>query len=76
MRSVNQNLARFVLLITAISEPMTADSPLPIELKDRVNCWILRFAQLPTGLEEFYQLKKHATSLNALIRQEIRKGNI
>jgi hypothetical protein len=70
---VKKTFPRYVVLMTAIKEALDTDSALPIELKNRVTSWMLLST---TDLEESYQLKLRVTSMNALVRQEIRRGNI
>ena len=50
------------------------DKPLPYELRDRINIYIEKRSRLDP--ENFNQEVKKASSFNALIRQEIRKGNV
>jgi len=50
------------------------DRPLPFELKDRVNKWIER--QMPEGIIELAEKGRDATSMNAIIRNEIRAGRL
>jgi hypothetical protein len=50
------------------------DRPLPYELKDRINIYIQRRAK--TDPEEYKREIEKSSSFNALIRSEIKKGNI
>lgn len=50
------------------------DYKLPIELKDRVNIFIEKRAQ--TDPEKYKKETEESSTFNALIRKEIRKGNI
>ncbi len=47
-----------------------ADFPLPVELKNRINKWIAK-----EGAHVSERMEKYST-MNALIREEIRKGNL
>jgi hypothetical protein len=49
------------------------DGPLPCELKDRINRWMERWAADKEGLR---QKAAESSSMNALIRDEMRKGNL
>ena len=50
------------------------DFPLPIELKDRINCYIEKKAKSnPEGIKQ--EFKKFST-FNAFVRKEIKVGNI
>lgn len=50
------------------------DRPLPVELKDRVNRYTEKQAQIdPVGYKERIE---RATTCNALVREDIRKGNL
>lgn len=51
-----------------------ADAPLPIELKNRVSDYLAREASSPEG--RVPRLLKGKTSLNALLRDEVRAGKI
>jgi len=50
------------------------DRPLPYELKDRINIYIERKSQ--TEPEKFKKEIEESSTFNALIRKEIKKGNI
>ena len=50
------------------------DRPLPYELKDRVNIYIQKRAK--TDPEEYKREIEMSSTFNALIRSEIKKGNI
>jgi len=50
------------------------DRPLPIELKDRINIYVERRSQ--TDLEQFKKYIEKSPTFNALVREEIEKGNI
>ena len=50
------------------------DAPLPCELKDRINAYVER--RSTAGLEDFKREIEAATSFNALVRAEIRKGKL
>ena len=49
------------------------DLPLPIELKDRVNIYIEKMNQNPSKIKKDIEL---SSSFNALVRKEIKNGNI
>ena len=50
------------------------DRPLPIELEDRVNSYVEKRAQ--SDPEKFNKEIEESSTVNALIRKEIKKGNI
>ena len=50
------------------------DRPLPFELKDRINIYIQKRSQ--TDPEKYKKEIAESSSFNALIRKEIRKGNV
>jgi hypothetical protein len=50
------------------------DRPLPYELNNRIDIYINKMSQ--TDPEQFKRDIKEASTLNALIRKEIKKGNI
>ena len=50
------------------------DRPLPYELKDRINIWIQKRQRMDP--EQFKKSIEYSTSVNSLIRKEIKKGNI
>jgi len=50
------------------------DRPLPFELKDRINIYIQKRSQ--TDPEKYKKEIAESSSFNALIRKEIKKGNI
>ena len=50
------------------------DRPLPHELKDRVNVYVQR--QIQIDLAAFRQRLAGSSSFNALLRHEIREGNL
>lgn len=50
------------------------DSPLPFELKDRVNIYIQK--RMSSNAEKYKKDIETSSSLNAFIRKEIKKGNI
>jgi len=50
------------------------DRPLPYELKDRINIYIENKSQKEP--EQFKKDIEKSSSFNALIRKEIKKGNI
>lgn len=50
------------------------DRPLPYELKDRINIWIQKRHRMDT--EQFKKAIEYSTSVNSLIRKEIKKGNL
>lgn len=50
------------------------DRPLPFELKDRINAYIQKRSQ--TDPAEYKKEISESSSLNALIRKEIRTGNV
>jgi hypothetical protein len=50
------------------------DRPLPFELKDRVNIYIEK--RSGSDPEQYTEDIKKSSSYNALIRQELRKGNV
>ena len=50
------------------------DRPLPIELKDRINIYVERRSE--TDPQQFKRAIEESSSVNALIRKEIEKGNI
>lgn len=50
------------------------DRPLPFELKDRINIYVEKRAKIDP--EKFKEDVEESSSLNALIRKEIKKGNI
>jgi len=50
------------------------DRPLPFELKDRINIYIQRRSQ--TDPEKYKEEIVESLSFNALIRKEIKKGNV
>ena len=50
------------------------DRPLPIELKDRINIYVKK--RLQTDLEQFKKDIEKSPTINALIREEIEKGNV
>lgn len=50
------------------------DRPLPFELKDRVNIYIEKRSRLDP--KQYKEDMKKSSSYNALIRQELRKGNV
>lgn len=50
------------------------DRPLPYELKDRINIYVEKRSQ--TNPEKFKEEIKKSPSFNALIRKEIKRGNI
>lgn len=49
------------------------DKPLPVELKDRVNKWIEKMQNNPS---QFKSKVESSSTLNALIRSEIKNGSI
>ena len=49
------------------------DRPLPEELKDRINIYI---EKLTTNQEKYKKEIEESSTLNALLRKEIKKGNI
>lgn len=50
------------------------DSPLPVELKDRINIYVQERSL--TAPEQFKKDIEESSTFNALIREEIEKGNI
>jgi polyhydroxyalkanoate synthesis regulator phasin len=50
------------------------DSPIPYELKDRVNIYIQKRSM--TDSEEFKKAIEYSTSVNSLIRKAIQKGKL
>jgi DNA-directed RNA polymerase subunit F len=50
------------------------DRPLPFELKDRINIYVEKRANIDP--EKFKEDVENSSSLNALIRKEIKKGKI
>ena len=50
------------------------DRPLPFELKDRINIYIQKRSQ--TDPDQYKREIEESSSFNALIRKEIKKGNI
>lgn len=50
------------------------DRPLPYEIKDRVNKWVER--RLQTDSDKCQKELEESTTFNALVRREIRRGNI
>jgi len=67
---------RYALSRDTIDGEIDDDSPLPIELKDRVNRWGMRQMQAdPTG-KKLRERKERSTSMNAIVREEIRKGTL
>jgi len=50
------------------------DRPLPYELKDRINKYIAK--TLRGNIEEYKKYRENYSTFNALVREEIRKGNI
>ncbi|HUU96064.1 MAG TPA: hypothetical protein VM487_10015 [Phycisphaerae bacterium] len=55
------------------TDPQGDDRPLPFELKDRINKWRMKKMGDPEGLSR--QLDS-VSSFNALVRKEIRAGNL
>lgn len=50
------------------------DKPLPFELKDRINIYVENYSKL--NPERFKREIENSSSFNALIRGEIKKGNV
>jgi hypothetical protein len=50
------------------------DRPLPYELKDRINRYVVE--RMQTDPETFKKEIEQSSTFNALIREEVRKGNI
>ncbi len=50
------------------------DRPLPEELKDRINIYIIK--KSTTDREKYKKEIEGSSTLNALLRKEIKKGNI
>lgn len=56
-----------------ISDEITGsdDDPIPIELKDRINIWLLKADE-----SELNEKVDHSSTFNALVREELRAGNL
>jgi len=50
------------------------DRPLPYELKDRINRYVAK--RMRTDPETFKKQMEESSSFNALIREEVKRGNI
>jgi len=59
-----------------ISKTKGVDRPLPYELKDRVNKYMESIQRQDPNGKEFKKKMELYSTVNALIRDEIRKGNI
>lgn len=57
-----------------ISHTTGEDRPLPYELKDRINVFIEKKSQ--TDPEKFKKEIEESSTFNALIRKEVKKGNV